>query len=761
MYVISFDIIALFASIILLAVHFVLFDNTQKVHKLFQIFLILTAVESSFDILTARIIDGNIMLSDPVCMLLNSLYFASTFFTAYVGYRLLSYRFEYTNLHTKASSDVIVCLGLILLIINAFTGVFFEFEQGKYIKNELFVIVNMPSFLLLGLILIFIIVYRLKRKSGNMIVPAFFVLIELTTFIIQLAFPDLLLTCIGKAMAGVGFCLYLDLPEHLKLIDAVDRLRESQFKQVSRIEELNEAVKLKNEFLIKMSHELKTPINAILGFGEIIQTESEEKDVREEAGNLIQCGDELLSIVNRIVDFAQLETGRLELNEIEYDIVGAYLAVHNKLVKICSNTEFTLEHNFSEEIPKRLYGDTDKINIILEELAKLFSLEMEEGIFKWDVLLNRIEHNIVYIEISIRCDGSRKKNLNSQKKENFNYTILEKLTECMKGKLSYPEKEGDAISFVFPQEIVDLKPIGDLETAVAAYSEKKKYEENGVNFIMPEAEILAVDDLEINLEILEGILEPYCLRFTKALSGEEALEIMKNKCFDFVFMDIMMDGIDGVETLRRIRSEKGILSPDIPVVALTANSFLGARDKYLADGFVDYIPKPIKRSKLAEALRKYVPNKVQTEWAEMNIAYVDTELADAVKNDMVISKNTDKTDSKKIQSFDDISGLNYKVGFTLCGEDEKLYKEVLKEFCYDNSSEKLVDSFEKEDWDNYRIVIHGLKSTSKTVGLSDLSESAKALEMAAKDGDIAYINDNHNAWLESYKEIVMNIRELL
>ncbi|MBQ0028577.1 MAG: response regulator [Lachnospiraceae bacterium] len=760
MYEISFDIIALFMTVILLIVHFVLFDNKQKVHILFQLFLLATAAESILDILTARIIDGGLVLSDPVCVWLNALYFASTYLTAFVGYRLISYRFDYTNVHTKASSATILGVGLLALIINGFTGIFFSFEQGEYIKTPAFIFVNTPSFLFLVLLLIFIILYRLRRENGKMAVPAFFVLIELLTFWIQFFCPDILLTALGKAMAGIGFCLYLDLPEHMKLIEVVDELKESQLKQFERIAELNEAVRQKNEFLIKMSHELKTPINAILGFNSIILVESDEEDVKKEAADIVQRGNDLLDIVNRIVDFAQIETGKLELNEVEYDIVGAYLAVHNKLLKVCENTGFSLEHNFSPETPKRLYGDTKKINLILEEMAKLFIQEMEAGVFNWNVSVNRIEYNVVYVEIGIGCNGSRKKNLTAQKTENFNYGIIEKLSECMNGELLYPEDSDDAIRFIFPQEIVDLKPVGDLDKAIEKYLEKKKDEEDGENFVMPEARILAVDDIDINLDILEGILEPYRLGgFTKALSGEEALEIMRKKAFDFVFMDIMMPGIDGVETLKRIRSEEGIISSDIPVVALTANTFLGAKDKYLADGFADYIPKPIERSSLAKAFMQFIPDKVQSEWAEMDIADIDMELEQTSVGD--ISSHVFNNDYKPISSLEEIEVLDYESGLELCGGDGDIYREVLSEYCKDNSIDRLKDCFEKKNWDEYRVIIHGLKSTSKTVGLNALSEKARELEFAARDANYSYIENNHAAWIEEYNRVVDEVRGIL
>ena len=747
MYNISFDIAALFLSIILLIVHGILFDNKSLANRLYQAYMLSTALEAGLDAYTARCIDKVFIHSDSYNLWMNTIYFFVTILAAFLGYRLLSYKYEQVNRHARVASAVVFAFGTSLLIYNLFTGAFFRFQNGEYIKSRYFFLVNLSCVLLLFLILFLIVVHRKSDRQTDVRMPIIFVILIFATFVVQMLIPEALLVAFGEAMTGMGYCLYLDSPEHLKLIDAVDRLKESQMAQLGTLEALDEANEHKTEFLVKMSHELKTPINAILGLNEIILSECDNKDVLQEAERLKKHGDELLELVERVVDFSQLETGKLEIRQTEYEFIDVYMNVIERLEEKCAATDIKFVHALSEHVPKRLYGDTKRCGQIMEELFSLAISDMVGGEICLIVQAKDIVDNAVNLEVVIERRGEVNDAKELSEEQKLAYLIIEEIAECISCELEYDEEDKSRIRIVLPQEIVDLKPVGNIGEAIANFRKKTGADDNRIKFTMPTARVLAVDDMRLNLDVLEGLLMPYRLSVTKAGSGEEAINYMRAGEYDLVFMDIMMPDMDGVETLHRIREDALVVSKDVAVVALTANTFLGAHDKYIADGFADYISKPASRKQLAAALMTYIPEKLEKDWAELEV----TEGYEEVKN--IDDGREEQKEANVVESIREIEGLDYDKGLEICTGDASLYLEVIREYCKNVVSERLNKAFEEEDWENYKIMIHGLKSSSMSVGLTLLAEQAMELEAAAKEGDINFIRTFHEEWMADYTNI--------
>ena len=301
-------------------------------------------------------------------------------------------------------------------------------------------------------------------------------------------------------------------------------------------------------------------------------------------------------------------------------------------------------------------------------------------------------------------------------------------------------------------------------------SDTDKYEER--NMICPGVKVLVVDDEPMNLMVAEGIFKAYQMDVTMAGSGMEAIEICKKDEFDLIFLDHMMPGMDGIETLKRLRKTMMDTGKMHVLIAFTANVVSGAREMFLREGFNEFISKPIEELELKRLLRKVLPQN--------SIVYVD----DSKAKEPSANTKADKpglTEDAAADSVQDIpaekdrdsgnealarlneKGIVTENGLQYCRGDAEFYKELITKFVTD-SGRKMTDienSYKNEDMKNYQIMVHALKSSSKMVGADALSEMAKSLEFAAKEENTSYIKENHEGLMNKYKETVQDISDVL
>ena len=258
-------------------------------------------------------------------------------------------------------------------------------------------------------------------------------------------------------------------------------------------------------------------------------------------------------------------------------------------------------------------------------------------------------------------------------------------------------------------------------------------------FVAPDARILVVDDNIMNLKVVEGLLRRYRIRITAATSGEEALEKIESKDYDFVFMDHMMPGMDGIECFHRIRAKHGSdYYMRVPVIALTANAIAGSREMFLEEGFDDFVAKPIDNALLDQILKKYIP-------AEKQI-YEDP---DKVRDEA-------SAEEKRADDFGEMEGIDMETALTYCGGDINDFIDLATVYLKtgDRYYPQLLECYAKKDWKNYAIYTHAIKSTSKTIGAMKLSDIAYKEEMAAKEEDEATITQYHGAMLDEYRRVL-------
>lgn len=262
---------------------------------------------------------------------------------------------------------------------------------------------------------------------------------------------------------------------------------------------------------------------------------------------------------------------------------------------------------------------------------------------------------------------------------------------------------------------------------------------------------LAVDDEEMNLVVAKGVLGSYGIQVDTCLSGREAIARCSSiSSYDIIFLDHMMPGFDGVETLKKIRELNNGMYQDLPVIALTANTISGAREMFRNEGFTEFIPKPIERSVLERVLRRVLPK---------NCMRYD---AAPEEPDTTAAKAPTEEPVSPFASLAAL-GVNIQLGLDYCGEEEDFYKEMLQMFCSQHTEKKaeIISLYEAGNWTDYAVKVHALKSTALTIGAEQLSAEAKALEQAGKNGDIEYIRQNHPLMLCRYDTLCGSIAESL
>ena len=282
---------------------------------------------------------------------------------------------------------------------------------------------------------------------------------------------------------------------------------------------------------------------------------------------------------------------------------------------------------------------------------------------------------------------------------------------------------------------------------------------------------LAVDDEEMNLVVAKGVLGSYGIEVDTCLSGREAVAQCGSTAYDIIFLDHMMPGFDGVETLKKIREINHGAYQDLPVIALTANTVSGAREMFRSEGFTEFVPKPIERTVLERVLRKVLPKScIQYNQRPVNEEPEGPEAPEDTEAFPAEGIEASAADARPETAFEGIpydrlsqAGVNADLGLDYCAGDEDFYREMLRMFCAQGGEKRaeIISLYESANWADYAVKVHALKSTSLTIGAQALSAQAKELELAGKRGDGDYIREHHPALLRSYDELCARIAGLL
>ena len=556
-------------------------------------------------------------------------------------------------------------------------------------------------------------------------------------------------------------------------------------KEKNMMQELVQANEAKSRFLANMSHEIRTPINGILGMDSILLKECKDESLREYAKNIQSAGQSLLSIINDILDISKIESGKLEILPIRYQLFSILNDCYN-LTKVKlqnKSVEFVMQIN--ENLPSRLYGDEVRIRQIINNFLSnavkytkegkvTFCLDYEERLNEQILLVISVADTGIGIkeedlgklfESFTRIEEKRNRNIEGT---GLGLNLAKSLVDLMGGELFVESTYGKGSCFTakIPQTIVDAKPMGDFSKRYQQYLNRS--DDTTSSLLAPEAQILVVDDVEMNLKVVAGLLKETEIQIDVAVSGRECLECVKQKRYDIIFLDHMMPEMDGIETLQNMKLLLDSPNKETPVIMLTANAIVGAKEEYMEAGFTDYLTKPIRETELLEMILKYLPTELICETNEQEKVEIEIDgLELEEQNDSVdvtqseTDTRTDVPETGKMGQLEKLEALDVKTGLTYCMNEEDFYVEMLEEYLKSDKVPDLERFFDEEDWDDYRTLAHALKSTSLTIGAVHLSGEAKALELAAKKGDADYIRSHHKAVMEEYMGLTDQLRKIL
>ena len=373
------------------------------------------------------------------------------------------------------------------------------------------------------------------------------------------------------------------------------------------------ANKAKTEFLSSMSHEIRTPLNAIVGFSNMLLDDKSLPDsAKDEVNDIVMASDNLLEIVNGILDISKIEAGKLEIINTEY----VFNKVTTELIALTRGRlgdkpiEFITK--IDESIPKVLYGDASRLKQICVNILTNAVKYTKEGSITFSIN-SVIKNDVCRLIISVEDTGIgiKQENLNKlfnkferlDLKDNITIegtglglAITKKLVDMMNGKIVVQSVFGKGSKFTVS---IDQGIVKNPTIKVEAINTTHEHIE------VKNKTVLVVDDNKINLKVAERLLQTYGVLVECVESGFICIDNLKSgKKYDLILMDDMMPKMSGVETLQKIKVE--IPEFDIPVIALTANALTGMREKYLADGFNDYLAKPINKDELNRVINEYL-----------------------------------------------------------------------------------------------------------------------------------------------------------
>lgn len=381
----------------------------------------------------------------------------------------------------------------------------------------------------------------------------------------------------------------------------------------------------KSQFLANMSHEIRTPINGILGMDAMLLKSCTDENQLEYARDIKSAGMTLLSIVNDILDISKIEAGKMELVPVEYNLCSVLHDCYQMNAPRAEKKELYFHMDIGKELPSGMKGDEVRIRQIINNLLSNAVKYTKTGGLTLTVTGQSGENGQDFeLLISVKDTGMGMKEedlpklfssfvrMDEKKNRNIEGTglglnLTKQLVEMMEGEITVNSEYGKGTEFQvrIPQKVTDPTPIGEWDQA---YKEvQKKQSETDVSLYAPKAQILAVDDVAMNLKVLKGLLRDTGIQVDTATSGHEAIKLFEQKHFDLILLDHMMPEMDGVETLEQMKKLSGHPNTDTPVIVLTANAVVGAKEEYIKAGFTDYLTKPIFEEKLKRALKKYLP----------------------------------------------------------------------------------------------------------------------------------------------------------
>ena len=456
------------------------------------------------------------------------------------------------------------------------------------------------------LIMIFLVVkYRNKSDKKKLIPILLFVIFGLFAAMLQMSHPELVITTVAESL--ICFIMYFTIENpDVKMIQEL---------QVAR-EHADKANRAKTDFLSSMSHEIRTPLNAIVGFSDCIMDAESLGEAKENAKDIVNASQTLLEIVNGILDISKIEAGKIEIVNSTYNARETFEELAKLITPKMNEKSLDFTYYIAPDIPDNLYGDQANLKKVITNLLSNASKYTDSGFVRYEVnCVNTSDVSKLIISVEDSGRGIKKENIDKmftkfqRLDEDRNTTIegtglglaiTKQLIELMGGKIIVHTiyGEGSKFTVVVNQRI-------DKSIVKQAKKYKTTLDLHGIR-------ILLVDDTSLNLKVASKLLQRFNAdNVITCDSGFACLEkIQRGEQYDLILLDDMMPKMSGVETLKKLKEIPGF---NTPTIALTANAITGMREKYLADGFDDYLAKPIDKDQLVQVINQILGRSITEE----------------------------------------------------------------------------------------------------------------------------------------------------
>lgn len=525
-----------------------------------------------------------------------------------IGHIFLTYNIEINQFNPKIKKGITTITNLFVIVI----VILIFISPIKVINYDEILDVGGISYYIsiTGIIIAFIFLiilnirYLLRNKDNIKKSIPFFVLIILfgIGLLLRLHYPEIITETYCVAFALLVMYFTIENPD-VKLLNQVETARD-------KAEKANAA---KTDFLSSMSHEIRTPLNAIVGFSQAIQEETTIEAAKQDAKDIILASQNLLEIVNGILDISKIEANKMEISNTKYNIKTESENLYKLIKPRIGEKPIEFVMNIAPDVPTTLYGDKGKVKEIMTNLLTNAVKYTEQGEINLEIsCINKNDNSTIIISVEDTGRGIKPEKIDKlftkfeRLDEDRNTTlegtglglaITKRLVEMMNGKIIVQSVFGNGSKFTvyLPQKII--------------YDKELKVEPQKEVLNLVDKKVLVVDDNDLNLKIADHLLKKYNLQVDTCKSGYECLEKIKDQTYDLIFMDDMMPKMSGTETLHIIQESPTFKTK---VIALTANAIEGMKEKYIEEGFNDYLAKPIDKDELEKVLRRHLNHEIES-----------------------------------------------------------------------------------------------------------------------------------------------------
>lgn len=701
--------------------YFVSAREKTRSHVWYSALLVISFVQLIFDVLSVITVNNLETIPQWINKLVHQGFMAlmlAIFFVVYryieivieeeIGERFQRARWVYIPL-------IIAFLGVLILPIY-----YMETPQGNYSYGP------GPVNIYISIAIYVVLIIRLLIKYGRLITAkktkAIMVamLSEAIIAAYQAVVPTALISCLGITLLNLSFYLMVENPDAV----LVDLLR----KETKRADDANRA---KTDFLANMSHEIRTPINSMVGMTEMILREDDIDKIKEHAKDVQNATKSLLSIINDILDITRIEAGKMITVPVEYSFSKMIKEVIAMMEFRTNNKEISFETDIDKRIPDKLLGDDIHIKqVLINLLSNAFKYTSEGSVLLQIKLLPESNDKEAFIHFAVKDTGIGMKKEDMDRilipYERFDVSknrniegiglgmpITFKLLANMGSKMHVESEygKGSEFSFILRQNILDTLSIESVEQKQELRDEDATYVPM---FEAPNARILVVDDNQMNRKVFRALLAKTKIQVDEASGGRECIRMVQETAYDIIFMDHMMPDMDGIETYNILKEMEDYPSKNAPVVVVTANAVVGAKDRYIIkEGFRAYISKPIEYQKLEKLIKTLL------------------------KKDLIQSVVQEEVDREVENELPIVNGLDWGYAESHFPSRENMletlefFRSIIK-----SDAEELQVLYEKLEEENgfkkYCTKIHSMKNSAATVGIIPLAGMAKVMEDAAR-----------------------------